>query len=100
MSTITVTVNPLPTLTVTTTGDTICPGNSTTINVNGSATSYSWSPASGLSGTSGSSVTANPTVTTQYSVTGTDANNCSKTVTHNIVVTSCVGISSNSVNNS
>ena len=49
----------------------ICPGNSTTLTASG-ATDYTWSPATGLSGTTGASVTASPSSTTTYTVTGTD----------------------------
>ncbi|MFL5753337.1 MAG: PKD domain-containing protein, partial [Bacteroidia bacterium] len=38
---------------------------------------YSWTPASGLSATTGATVTANPTVTTTYYVTMTTGNGCS-----------------------
>src|SRR6185312_8089014 len=44
---------------------------------------YTWSPATGLSATTGVSVTANPAATTIYTVTGTSASGCvdSNTVT-------------------
>src|SRR6185369_171556 len=56
----------------------ICLGASTTLTGAGAST-YSWSPASGLSSASGSPVTASPAVTTNYTVTGTDANGCYNT---------------------
>ena len=40
------------------------------------ADTYTWSPATGLSTTSGTSVEAEPTVTTNYTVFGEDANGC------------------------
>ena len=48
----------------------ICAGNSVILTASG-ASSYSWAPSTNLSSTSGASVTANPTVTTIYTVTGT-----------------------------
>ena len=72
---VTVTINPLPTITVTPASPSICLGNSTALTANG-AISYSWSPATGLSGTTGAAVTANPIGTTTYTVTGTDGNGC------------------------
>ncbi len=42
---------------------------------------YVWSPATGLSGTTGSSVTANPGSDQTYTVTGTATNGCSATTT-------------------
>lgn len=72
--TITVTVNPLPDVTASDDAS-ICEGQSTQLTASG-ADSYSWSPASGLNSTTGNSVTANPSITTAYTVTGTDTNNC------------------------
>ncbi|MNK02301.1 PKD domain protein [compost metagenome] len=63
----------------------ICNGASTTLTASGGATNYSWSPATGLSSTSGSSVTANPTTTTTYTVTGT-VGSCSNTATMTLTV--------------
>jgi gliding motility-associated-like protein len=80
---ITISVYPLPAVNA---GNnvSICNGNQTILNVTGALT-YSWSPSTGLSSTSGSSVTANPTNTTEYTVTGTNINGC--TNVDNIIVT-------------
>ncbi|MGX7668781.1 hypothetical protein ACWPKD_14120, partial [Flavobacterium pedocola] len=73
-----------PTVTATTSVDPICPSGSTTLTAScaGSCAgiTYTWSPATGLSGTTGASVTANPAVTTTYTVTGTTAT-CTATAT-------------------
>lgn len=70
-----VTVNPLPTITVT--GNVpVCSGDSLTLVASG-GTIYSWSPATGLSASTGSTVIATPLVTTTYTVTGTNAGGCS-----------------------
>src|SRR5205814_1225083 len=72
VTTTTVTVNPLPNVTATSAN--ICLSQQTaTLTVTGAAT-YSWVPATGLSSTSGSSVTANPNATTSYTIIGTDVN--------------------------
>lgn len=47
---------------------TICNGQSAVLTASG-GTSYDWSPATGLSATTGTSVTANPTIPTTYTVT-------------------------------
>ncbi|MFD2245773.1 T9SS type A sorting domain-containing protein [Pontibacter ruber] len=47
----------------------ICAGQSATLTASG-ADSYIWSPATGLSSTSGANVTASPTQTTTYTVIG------------------------------
>jgi hypothetical protein len=66
-----------PNTTVTPSSATICAGNSSTLTANG-ADSYAWAPPTGLNTTTGPLVTANPTATTTYTVTGT-FNGCSST---------------------
>lgn len=74
--TLAITVNPSPT--IITTGDaTICSGASTPISATG-ATTYSWSPTTGLSSSTSASPTATPATTTTYTVTGT-ASGCPNT---------------------
>ena len=63
----------------------ICNGDTTTLTVSGADT-YSWSPATGLSSTTGNTVDANPTVTTTYTVTGTSADGCQSTDTVTVTV--------------
>jgi subtilisin-like proprotein convertase family protein len=53
----------------------ICDGNSATLTASG-AQDYNWTPASGLSTTTGPVVIAGPSNTTTYVVTGVDANGC------------------------
>lgn len=71
-----ITVNALPTVDAGNNA-TVCSGNATVLNASG-ATSYSWNPPTGLSSTTVSNPVANPTITTIYTVTGTQ-NGCSKT---------------------
>lgn len=81
---ITVTVNALPTLTITGT-NAMCIGNTATMSVVGAST-YTWSNAENTT-----SISVTPTITTMYVVSGTDANGClntkSKTVTVNALPT-------------
>ncbi len=65
---------------------TICAGSSKDLTASGAST-YSWSPATGLSSASGATVTASPAATTSYVVTGTDANNCTNTANVTVTVT-------------
>ena len=58
-------------------GDTLCLGQSTILKASGAAT-YIWSPSTGLSSTTNTTVTASPTVTTLYTVIGDDGKNCFK----------------------
>lgn len=81
--TVKVTVNNLP---VAKAGNdvAICNGKNTVLNASG-GTSYSWSPTTGLSNANVNNPTANPTSTTTYIVTVTDANTCVNTNT--VIVT-------------
>ena len=72
---ITITVEQPPVVTVTPASDTICTGSSVVLTAAG-AVSYSWAPSTGLSCTACANPTANPTVTTTYTVIGTDAHGC------------------------
>ena len=73
-----VTINPLPVVTVN--SPTICAGQTATLTASGAST-YSWSP--GTSTANPYSVT--PTVTTTYTVTGTDLG-CTSTATATVTV--------------
>jgi hypothetical protein len=89
----TLTINPLPI------SSTLCLGQ-TTVNLSVTPTSfasYAWSPAAGLSAVTGSSVTANPSVATTYTVIGTAANGCtaSSTINVNVVSPSNAGTNAN-----
>jgi gliding motility-associated-like protein len=53
----------------------VCPGESALLNAIGAVT-YLWQPPTGLSSTTGSSVTATPGLTTTYTVTGSDPSGC------------------------
>lgn len=82
-TTVQYTVNGLPTITLS--DETICTGDSVDLTASG-ANTYSWSPATGLSSTTGTTVTASPSTTTTYTVTGTDANGCQNSADATITV--------------
>ena len=68
---------------ITVNSPTICLGASATLTANG-GNSYTWSPAAGLSATTGATVIATPSATTTYTVNGTGpcgAGNAVSTVT-------------------
>ena len=54
----------------------LCNGSSTVLTVSG-GTTYSWSPATGLSATTGDTVIANPTANITYTVSGSGSSACS-----------------------
>jgi gliding motility-associated-like protein len=87
-STSVVSVSILPVVTVSPSSTTICSGTSDTLVASG-ATTYSWSPATGLNTTTGPTVIANPSGTTTYTVTGTSAG-CSSSITVTVNVTSAI----------
>lgn len=86
----TVTVKSLPTLAIQSTNSLICEGETVTITVSG-ANSYSWSTSSTLN-----SIIVSPTISTSYSVTGTNVDGCEKTesITQNVIV--CTSLNSSS----
>lgn len=84
-----ITVHSLPTLTITTSKLTICSGDSAYL-VSSGAQSYIWN-----NGQTTFSVNVSPSVTTVYSVSGTDQNGCSNTGTISQGVNDCTGISEN-----
>lgn len=79
-SNLTITVNPLPNVTVTP-NQSICAGQSATLNAGG-AISYTWNPT----GSSNPSIVVIPGSSTSYAVTGTDANGCSSTAFTTVTV--------------
>ncbi len=80
-----ITVNPLPTIGVTS-GSTVCASTPVTLTATG-GNSYSWSPSNDLSATSGSTVVSTPTTTRTYTVTGTDVNGCTNTASTTLTAT-------------
>lgn len=69
----------------------ICPGQSTTLNATGAVT-YNWAPATGLSSTTVANPVASPTVTTNYTVTGTNGNGCQRSDIVTVTVHTAPGI--------
>ena len=93
VTTVPVTVNPSPTVSVSP-DVSICVGGSTTLTAAG-GTTYVWAPVTGLNPTTGATVTANPVNTTTYAVTGTTAG-CSDSASVTVTVTPAVTVTVNS----
>ncbi|MCE3225590.1 MAG: hypothetical protein K0S32_141 [Bacteroidetes bacterium] len=85
-TTTSISVNALPIVLVSTGNPTICTGQSATLTANG-ATTFIWN-----TGAVTAVVVINPTVTTSYTVSGTDANNCTNTATITQNVSACTGL--------
>lgn len=81
----TITVNALPTPSVLPSPASVCIGSGVSLTASG-GTTYVWSPATGLSATTGATVTATPTATQTYTVTVTNAANCTATTTVTVTV--------------
>jgi alpha-tubulin suppressor-like RCC1 family protein len=79
----TITVNPLPLVSISNVDDLICLGGSSMLSATG-ASAYTWSANAGSATTS--SVNVSPSVTSTYTVTGTDVNSCSNTATYSVGV--------------
>ena len=77
--TVVVTVNPIPTVTATTSKPTICVGESVTLTGN-NATTYVWNNSVI------NNIAFKPTTTRTYNVTGTDANGCENTASISVIV--------------
>lgn len=78
MQTTSITVKPLPTFSLGPVSPTVCLNNLVELNAGGSADSYTWSPLSGLNTPQGNNVSASPSSTQQYTVTGA-LNSCTTT---------------------
>jgi hypothetical protein len=76
-----VTVNDLPQVTVSANPATICNGVSSTLS-GSNAVSYDWQPIN----QSGNGISVSPVATTTYTVTGTDGNGCSATTSVDVTV--------------
>jgi gliding motility-associated-like protein len=71
----------------------ICNGASVVLSASG-VTTYNWSPASSLSSSSGISVTATPSLTTTYTVTGTNGIGCTGSASLTVNVAPIAAIAS------
>lgn len=75
---ITITIEPLPTITATSNRDTLCTGDTTQLFATGGV-SYRWTPALGLNNDTLQNPVATPTASIRYFVTGTGTNGCRDT---------------------
>ena len=80
VATFSLTVNALPTVTVSSSAGTICNGESTTLTASGAST-YVWND-----GNTDNPRTVSPTTTTTFTATGTDTNGCSSSGSTSITV--------------
>lgn len=84
-----VVVNPLPSIAISSSDTLLCIGQSATITSSG-ANSYSWNPSA-----VGSVIVISPTITSTYTVYGTDSNGCSNFTSITQSVSACTGFRNN-----
>jgi hypothetical protein len=85
--TVSVTVNPLPSVTIASSHSVLCVGQTATLIVSG-ANTYTWSTSA-----FSSQIIVSPTTSTTYSVIGYDLNNCPNTASFTQNVSACTNIS-------
>lgn len=93
-STLTVSVIPIPTVTVN--SATICSSSNALLTASGAST-YTWFPGSSLTSTTGVNVNANPILTTTYTLLGTSVSGCTNTATSIVNVISTPTINANAL---
>lgn len=81
-----ITVNALPVLIVSSTSSLLCAGQTASLSASG-ANTYTWNP-----GGNGSQIVISPTITTTYTVNGTDANGCENSSIMTQSVSTCSGV--------
>ncbi len=74
----TLTILPIPTVSITPATPTICAGGNINLTANSNATTFNWSPSVGLSNTTNANVNASPASTQSYTVV-VSLNNCTNT---------------------
>jgi N-acetylneuraminic acid mutarotase len=90
-----VNVLPLPTLTVAIIRAKTCKGETNTLTVNG-ANSYSWHT---VNSNTTAAIVISPTLTSNYTVTGTGSNGCQNMAQLTVTVSACAGINDNTITN-
>lgn len=90
---INITVNSLPTINATTSNPLMCVGQTASLTANGAST-YTWNP-----GGIGTTISVSPTVTTNYTITGTDGNGCENNAIVTQSVSMCTGINNITTSN-
>lgn len=84
-TTVLLTTNPNPTLTITPSSTNICQGDAVNLTVGG-ASGYTWTTGAVLSNTAASSITENPIQSTNFQVTGINNFNCTSNAQLVVVV--------------
>lgn len=86
---VSVTVNTIPSINISSNANIICTGQSATLTATG-ANTYSWNTNSGST-----SIVITPTANTTYSVTGTNTNNCAGSAAFTQSISSCASLNEN-----
>jgi uncharacterized delta-60 repeat protein len=84
-STVTINVFANPTVLISSASNSVCIGSLLLLNASGAST-YTWNPGN----QTGASIAVGPTVTTTYTVTGTDVNGCTNSTLTTITSSNCI----------
>jgi hypothetical protein len=84
-------LNVEPTIYASVTSKSLCLNSSITLTAGG-GNQYTWSPSYGLNATNSSTVTANPTITTTYTVVVSNFGDCADTTYATVTVYTCSGL--------
>lgn len=74
----------------------ICAGSSINLSASG-ANTYVWTPNTALNSSTTANVTANPSISIQYTVVGTETNGCTNAQSFTVTVNDCAGIEENDI---
>ncbi|MFN5982635.1 MAG: T9SS type A sorting domain-containing protein [Fluviicola sp.] len=93
-SNISINLSPTVAITASPANGIICAGSSINLSASG-ANTYVWTPNTALNSSTTANVTANPTISLQYTVVGTETNGCTNAQSFTVTVNDCAGIEEN-----
>lgn len=89
-----VTINPTPTLNISSSPSIICVGDASTLTASGANGTYTWT-----GGSNNTSIVVSPTTTTTYTLEGTNTNSCYSSTTFVLTVSTCTYLDELTKNN-
>lgn len=93
-SNISINLSPTVAITASPANGIICAGSSINLSASG-ANTYVWTPNTALNSSTTANVTANPSISIQYTVVGTETNGCTNAQSFTVTVNDCAGIEEN-----
>jgi Secretion system C-terminal sorting domain len=93
-SNISINLSPTVSITASPANGIICAGSSINLSASG-ANTFVWTPNTALNSSTTANVTANPSISIQYTVVGTETNGCTNAQSFTVTVNDCAGIEEN-----